>query len=409
MEKDFIRKIAQTSKHPTSILKKRREDLTPADVSDMVMAVFELLKDTQVLIKSGILKGKDGKTPTPNELTALITPLIPSVSDGKTPTRQELQDIIKPLIPTVSNGKTPTKQELLDIMLPLIPKPQKEVIREITKEVISPDYDKVANELETRIIDNLPMYGEKYRDGLELLSGDNRLDKSAIKGLDEIISQLEQKIIASNDSGVGTSRNIINQIINQRIADGSLGGTTSLSAGTGVSITGTGTSEDPFVISSTVIGDPALSYLYTQSEASNTWVITHSLGDLNPLVSVKVDGEIVEPESITINTSNQLTIVFGELVTGTARVLGTGGVSFEDTFETVSKNLKGNPFVLNYTGTQLTSMVYTLPESEEITKTFAYTGSQLDSITLSGDTPSGIDLVKTLGYTDGKLTSVTYS
>lgn len=46
----------------------------------------------------------------------------------------------------------------------------------------------VTNEIvEVAVInpDELPQYAEKYRDGLELLQGDNRLDVSAIKGIDD--------------------------------------------------------------------------------------------------------------------------------------------------------------------------------------------------------------------------------
>lgn len=85
------------------------------------------------------------------------------------------------------------------------------------------------------------------------------------------------------------------------------------------------------------------------------------------------------------------------------------GGGLDETFETVSKNLKGNPYTLTYTGEQLTSMLYTLPASESITKTFAYTGTKLTSITLSGDTPAGINLIKTLIYTGDSLTGITYA
>lgn len=80
----------------------------------------------------------------------------------------------------------------------------------------------------------------------------------------------------------------------------------------------------------------------------------------------------------------------------------------ENTFETVSKNLKAYPASFNYTSGVLTSIVYTLP-SGTITKTLNYTSGILTSIVLSGNTPSGIDLTKTLGYTGGGLTSITYS
>lgn len=86
----------------------------------------------------------------------------------------------------------------------------------------------------------------------------------------------------------------------------------------------------------------------------------------------------------------------------------SGGGSSTETFETVSKNIKGYPSVLNYTLDVLTHIIYTLP-SGSITKTFGYTGDQLTSVTLSGDTPSGIDLIKTLTYTGDSLTSISYS
>ena len=76
-----------------------------------------------------------------------------------------------------------------------------------------------------------------------------------------------------------------------------------------------------------------------------------------------------------------------------------------DSYETVSKNLSGVPFDLNYSSGLLTSVVY----SNGITKTFNRTGNKITSIVLSGSTPSSIALTKTLGYTGDNLTSVGYS
>jgi hypothetical protein len=78
--------------------------------------------------------------------------------------------------------------------------------------------------------------------------------------------------------------------------------------------------------------------------------------------------------------------------------------SFQDTFETVSKNLSAADAVMTYTGDDLTQITY-----GPITKTLAYGVDGLASITLSGSTPGGIDLVKTLTYSAGNLTGVTYS
>lgn len=82
-------------------------------------------------------------------------------------------------------------------------------------------------------------------------------------------------------------------------------------------------------------------------------------------------------------------------------------LSISDNFETVSKNIKSYPYTLNYTGTQLTSIVYDIGVGT-ITKTFNYVGSQIVSIVLSGDTPNGIELNKVFTYTGPTLSSITY-
>jgi|JI8StandDraft_1071087.scaffolds.fasta_scaffold00207_29 hypothetical protein len=82
-----------------------------------------------------------------------------------------------------------------------------------------------------------------------------------------------------------------------------------------------------------------------------------------------------------------------------------GGVSFE----TVSKNLKAYPNELNYTGDNLTSIVYDLGGGLTITKTLSYTGDNLTEIELTGDIPDGISTVKSLLYTGDNLSQITYS
>ena len=76
-----------------------------------------------------------------------------------------------------------------------------------------------------------------------------------------------------------------------------------------------------------------------------------------------------------------------------------------ESFETVSKNLEALNSTLNYTGDNLTSIVYT----NGVTKTLNYSSGNLISIVLSGSTPAGIDLTKTLAYTGDNLTGITYS
>jgi hypothetical protein len=79
-----------------------------------------------------------------------------------------------------------------------------------------------------------------------------------------------------------------------------------------------------------------------------------------------------------------------------------------ESFETFSKNLKAYPYELNYTGTVLNSIVYTLP-SGTVTKTFNYTGTTLTSIVLSGTIPGTILTTKTFTYSGTQLTEVVYS
>lgn len=57
------------------------------------------------------------------------------------------------------------------------------------------------------IAKDLPKLGERIRDGLELLQNEERLDKSAIKGLEEEFKSLERQI-ASIPRGGGASRRV---------------------------------------------------------------------------------------------------------------------------------------------------------------------------------------------------------
>jgi hypothetical protein len=78
----------------------------------------------------------------------------------------------------------------------------------------------------------------------------------------------------------------------------------------------------------------------------------------------------------------------------------------EHSFETVAKNLKAKDATLSYSSGNLETIEY----ANGVTKTLAYDGGNLITITLSGNTPSGIDLVKTLSYNgSGDLIGISYS
>lgn len=107
---------------------------------------------------------------------------------------------------------------------------------------------------------------------------------------------------------------------------------------------------------------------------------------------------VVAGSNITIDNSNPQHPI----------ISSTGGGSVSETFESVLRNLKSYNSTISYSGDLIDTIVYTLP-SGTVTETVDRTGNIINSITLSGDTPSGIDLIKTFNYTGNKITSFTYS
>ena len=128
------------------------------------------------------------------------------------------------------------------------------------------------------------------------------------------------------------------------------------------------------------------------------------LPDGEKLVQEAIEGLPERLEAIEKRTNG----ISGGLTRGGVEQIVNEALS-TPTFETVSKNLKAFPNELNYTGENLTSIVYTT-DLGTVTKTLAYTGANLTSITLSGDLPTGLaETVKTLAYTGENLTSITYA
>jgi hypothetical protein len=86
------------------------------------------------------------------------------------------------------------------------------------------------------------------------------------------------------------------------------------------------------------------------------------------------------------------------------------GQTVAQSFETVSKNLNSYPFTINYSGSQVSSVVYTVPDGT-ITKSITYdVDNNVESVTLSGDLPSSITATtKTITYSGGKISSVDYT
>lgn len=74
-------------------------------------------------------------------------------------------------------------------------------------------------------------------------------------------------------------------------------------------------------------GGSVASYLHTQSTNSASWVVTHDLGNSQPIVQVFDNANtIIVPENIVINSANQLTVTFSTAIQGYVRVAG-GSIS----------------------------------------------------------------------------------
>jgi hypothetical protein len=65
---------------------------------------------------------------------------------------------------------------------------------------------------------------------------------------------------------------------------------------------------------------PTYSYTHYQSPASTSWVIVHGLG-YNPIARVFIGNQEVQPQSITHDSTNQVTITFATAQVGYARLI----------------------------------------------------------------------------------------
>jgi hypothetical protein len=94
--------------------------------------------------------------------------------------------------------------------------------------------------------------------------------------------------------------------------------------------------------------------------------------------------------------------------TGATGPAGPQGASYQETFETVARNLRSFPATPTYSGALISLIAYNTG-SGTITKTVNRTSNRITSIVLSGATPSGIQLTKTIARTGNLVTGISYS
>jgi hypothetical protein len=129
------------------------------------------------------------------EMTGLIEDYLAKVETATNQKMREVDEKVKELKNGI-DGKDADEQAIADKVL---------------REVQSPIIEKIEK--------NLPKLGEPIRDALELLAGDQRLDKSAIRGLDELL----EKHNGQNIPYVGGIRylsQLVDILIGSDLADG---------------------------------------------------------------------------------------------------------------------------------------------------------------------------------------------
>ena len=300
------------------------------------VAILDYINDLEDKIDSEIpsikdvisrVKGDKGDSPTKEELREIIKPLIPKPIPGYTPTQKEIVELIKPLIPEipeVKDGETPSDEKLISLIEPLIP----EDIN--TDELIQGAKEAVMSELEEKIpkiedIQNsLPKLANQIRDGLELLSGDDRLDKKAIRGIEQIEKRIDNAIIEArtNSHPRGGSANL--EVYEDGIRLGS--GAAMNFIGPNVSVVHDGHTANVIIAGGG--GGSGESYNFTQSTPSTTWTITHNLGTENIIVyTYSATNDAMEYDDITFTDSNTCVVTFSGAVSGRAVVLASGGIA----------------------------------------------------------------------------------
>lgn len=227
--------------------------------------------------------GNDGRTPTENELRDIILQLIPETKDGK--------DGYSPIKnKDYFDGKTPTKSELLELIEPLIPL--------------------VENGQDGK--DGSPDTPVQLRDKLELLKDDERLDFSAIKGTEKLVT------IENLDRSISILDQRTQYLINKNSNITGL-----IRSGTDVIITGSGTTDDPYVISSSggslTLGEPVIlgtPYANLYVDRSGNILDGFLLYDLAGMVSVDIGNRfLVDVNSTAIFQYADLTtdLIWGDV------------------------------------------------------------------------------------------------
>lgn len=150
--------------------------------------------------------------------------------------------------------------------------------------------------------------------------------------------------------------------------------------------------------------------------ANGVSVVSSSINNSGNLILSLSDGSSIDAgktvPDIQIVTdsgqqiSNTITLLGGDMIS--TRVESTNTVvDLEVTFENLSKNLRSYPYTISRTDGQISSVSYTLPNANTITKTLNYSSGVVSNIVISGTNLSNV-YIKELNYVNSVLSGATY-
>lgn len=191
-EKDLIKRLYTSKKKPQVL-----RDFTPEELGELVLIVLEYIKKVNIAIEQGQIKGDRGDD---------APELRPDIDYLSLPTAQsQLQSVINSFDKDFNKIKGQIQQRLDDIREPEDGKDAvitDEQLQEIAQQAFSlvklPDFPSLITQ-----------EPQAVRDSLELLEGEERLDRSAVRGLKELEDKLsgEINLIRKTESpAVGKSR-----------------------------------------------------------------------------------------------------------------------------------------------------------------------------------------------------------
>lgn len=215
---DILRQLQAYKKAPDKF-----KELSPTQLAELVLPVLRAVETIDQMLKEGRL---DGKTPEADKDYLSLSTAKKGIEEAL---NRYLSDVDRELGERAESLEKTVLERisaLRDGENGLVTEEEIQRAAQLAFDLIElPDFDALITE---RFTAN----PEAIRDSLELLQGDERLDKSAVKGLDELESDINQRIGAVAAGGV--SRNTVRSMIEQY--GGGTGTVETIVAGSGISV-----------------------------------------------------------------------------------------------------------------------------------------------------------------------------